>query len=189
MSLPRLMAIVDADAARGAGWPMIDLASAFLRGGATLLQLRAKAAPGRWLFDAASAIVALAHEANAHVIVNDRADIATIERCGRRARRTGRPRARPGSSRRERAGRWSVSRPIHRNRWMPRSAQPGELHRDRAGVRHADEAIRRQSDRSRRRAGSCQSHACGRPAARGDWRHRAARAHRMSSAPAQTASP
>ena len=78
MKLPPLMVIVDADAARGAGWTVADLASAFLSGGATLLQLRAKAAPGGWLFATASAIVALAHEANARVILNDRADIARL---------------------------------------------------------------------------------------------------------------
>ena len=72
------MAIVDADAARGAGWPILDLTSAFLSGGATLMQLRAKGAPGGWLFDTASAIVALAHQANARVIINDRADIARL---------------------------------------------------------------------------------------------------------------
>ena len=78
MKLPPLMAIVDADAAHGAGLPVVDVASAFLRGGATFLQFRAKAAPGKWLFDTASAIVALAHGAHAHVIVNDRADIARL---------------------------------------------------------------------------------------------------------------
>ena len=78
MNLPRLVAILDADAARGAGLPVVDVASAFLRGGATFLQFRAKAAPGKWLLDTASAIVALAHRAHAHVIVNDRADIARL---------------------------------------------------------------------------------------------------------------
>jgi thiamine-phosphate pyrophosphorylase len=72
------MAIADADAARGAGLPIVDLASAFLAGGATLLQVRAKAASGRWLLDTASAVAALAHEANARVIINDRADIARL---------------------------------------------------------------------------------------------------------------
>jgi thiamine-phosphate pyrophosphorylase len=72
------MAIVDADLAREAGWQTSALASAFLSGGATLLQLRAKRAPGGWLFDTASDIVALAHGAAARVIVNDRADIARL---------------------------------------------------------------------------------------------------------------
>ena len=72
------MAVVDAGVASGAGWTAADLASAFLAGGATLLQVRAKAASGRWLFDTASAVVALAHEASARVIINDRADIARL---------------------------------------------------------------------------------------------------------------
>jgi thiamine-phosphate pyrophosphorylase len=72
------MAIVDADVAQRAGWTMIDLAAACLSGGATLLQLRAKQAASGWLLDIAAAIVALAHRANAMVIVNDRADIARL---------------------------------------------------------------------------------------------------------------
>jgi thiamine-phosphate pyrophosphorylase len=75
---PPLMAIVDAAIARGAGWPIIDLTSAFLSGGARLIQLRAKEAPGGWLLETASAIVTLAHQANARVIINDRADIAKL---------------------------------------------------------------------------------------------------------------
>jgi thiamine-phosphate pyrophosphorylase len=78
VSLPPLMAIVDADVAARIGWTMTDLAAAFLSGGATLLQLRAKKAPSGWLLDAASTIVALAHQANARVIINDRSDIARL---------------------------------------------------------------------------------------------------------------
>ena len=72
------MAIIDAHVAARAGWTMTDLASAYLSGGATLLQVRAKKAPSGWLLDIASAIVTLAHRANAIVIVNDRADIARL---------------------------------------------------------------------------------------------------------------
>ena len=72
------MAIVDAEAAARAGWTVTDLAAAYLSGGATLLQLRAKAASSAWLLDAATAIVTQAHQANAIVIVNDRADIARL---------------------------------------------------------------------------------------------------------------
>jgi thiamine-phosphate pyrophosphorylase len=72
------MAIVDADVAARAGWTMTHLAAAYLNGGATLLQLRAKQASSGWLVDIATAIVALAHQANAIVIVNDRADIARL---------------------------------------------------------------------------------------------------------------
>ena len=72
------MAIIDADVAARAGWTITDLATAYLSGGATLLQLRAKTASSAWLLDIATAIVALAHQANAIVIVNDRADIARL---------------------------------------------------------------------------------------------------------------
>src|SRR2546427_10844844 len=78
MQLPPLMAIVDADAAARHGWTMIDLASAYLSGGATLLQVRAKNAASGWLLDVASTIVTLAHRANARVIINDRGDIARL---------------------------------------------------------------------------------------------------------------
>jgi thiamine-phosphate pyrophosphorylase len=72
------MAIVDADVAARFGWTMADLAAAYLDGGATLLQLRVKTAPSGWLLDTASAIVTLTHQANALLIVNDRADIARL---------------------------------------------------------------------------------------------------------------
>ena len=72
------MAIVDADVAARAGWTFTNLAAAYLSGGATLLQLRAKTASSAWLLDTATAIVTLAHQANAIVIVNDRADIARL---------------------------------------------------------------------------------------------------------------
>ncbi|HVH25385.1 MAG TPA: thiamine phosphate synthase [Vicinamibacterales bacterium] len=72
------MTIVDADVARRFGWTMVDLASAFLEGGASLLQLRAKEAPSGWMLETASAIVERSHQAKALVIVNDRADIARL---------------------------------------------------------------------------------------------------------------
>jgi thiamine-phosphate pyrophosphorylase len=73
-----LMAIVDAGVARRFGWTMVDLASAFLQGGASLLQLRAKEVSSGWMLETASAIVERAHQAEALVIVNDRADIARL---------------------------------------------------------------------------------------------------------------
>ena len=72
------MAIVDGDAAARHGWTMIDLASAYLSGGVTLLQVRAKNAASGWLLDVASAIVTLAHQAGARVIINDRGDITRL---------------------------------------------------------------------------------------------------------------
>ena len=76
--LPRLYPIVDVEVAERAGWAPLDLARAFLSGGATLLQLRAKALGGGAFADLAHAIVDIAHTANARVIINDRADIAVI---------------------------------------------------------------------------------------------------------------
>jgi thiamine-phosphate pyrophosphorylase len=72
------MAVVDADVALRAGSTVTDLADAYLQGGATLLQLRAKSAPSGWLLEVASEIVTHAHSAGARVIVNDRADIARL---------------------------------------------------------------------------------------------------------------
>jgi thiamine-phosphate pyrophosphorylase len=78
VNVPRLVAICDADASARAGWALIDVARAFLDGGARLLQVRAKSASSGWLLDASLAIVALAREAGASVIVNDRADVARL---------------------------------------------------------------------------------------------------------------
>jgi thiamine-phosphate pyrophosphorylase len=76
--LTPLMAIVDADVAARAGWPILDLAAAYLRGGVRLLQLRAKAMPGDAFLATASALVQLARRHQARVIINDRADIARL---------------------------------------------------------------------------------------------------------------
>jgi len=76
--IPVLYAILDADAAARAGWTLLDLASAYLAGGARFLQVRAKAPPGNKLLDLASAIVERARPADAVVIVNDRPDIARL---------------------------------------------------------------------------------------------------------------
>ena len=69
---------MDVAAAARAGWTPIDLARAFLNGGARFLQLRAKSITGAQLLDTASAMVELAHGHDAIVIVNDRADIARL---------------------------------------------------------------------------------------------------------------
>jgi thiamine-phosphate pyrophosphorylase len=78
MNLPRIYAIVDADASTRAGWTPIDLTRACLDGGARLLQLRAKSWSSARFLDEAAAIVALARSGGATVIVNDRADIARL---------------------------------------------------------------------------------------------------------------
>lgn len=73
-----MYAILDEDVSRQAGWTLVDLATACLDGGARLLQVRAKAAPGGWLLETAAAITERAHAAGAVVVVNDRADIARL---------------------------------------------------------------------------------------------------------------
>ena len=70
--------IVDAECAAEAGWTPVDLADAYLRGGARFLQLRAKTMSTAAMLDAASAIVSRAHRAGAILIVNDRADVAHL---------------------------------------------------------------------------------------------------------------
>ena len=69
---------MDVDLAARAGWTPIDLARAYLDGGATLIQLRAKQLGSAALLDLADAAVRFAHPYHANVIVNDRADIALI---------------------------------------------------------------------------------------------------------------
>lgn len=73
-----LNAIVDVDASGRAGWAPLDVAKAFLAGGATFLQVRAKAMAGAQFLDLAAAIVEAATPAGATVVVNDRADIARL---------------------------------------------------------------------------------------------------------------
>jgi thiamine-phosphate pyrophosphorylase len=76
--LPPLYAIVDAGAAGRAGWPLVDLAAAYLNGGATFLQLRAKPLGSGQYLEVSAAIAELAHRAGGMVIVNDRADVARL---------------------------------------------------------------------------------------------------------------
>ncbi len=57
---------------------MVDLATAFLNGGARVLQVRAKEMPAGQLLDTTIAIVERARKAGAMVIVNDRADVARL---------------------------------------------------------------------------------------------------------------
>ena len=73
-----LHAIVDVDVAASAGWKPIELARAFLDGGARILQIRAKDLPSGALLDLSDALVALADEYEARIIVNDRVDVARL---------------------------------------------------------------------------------------------------------------
>lgn len=76
--IPRLNAIVDVEASERAGWRPLDVARAFVAGGATFLQLRAKSMASGALLDLAGEIAELADRAGAKLIVNDRADIARL---------------------------------------------------------------------------------------------------------------
>jgi len=77
-SIPRLYAIVDADACASVGRAPIDVARAFLGAGARLLQLRFKAMASGPFLELARTILADANAAGATVIVNDRADITAL---------------------------------------------------------------------------------------------------------------
>jgi thiamine-phosphate pyrophosphorylase len=76
--LPRLQAIVDADASAHAGWSAADVARAFLDGGARFLQIRAKHLPSGSFLDLCDAVVEIAARYDAIAIVNDRVDLAKM---------------------------------------------------------------------------------------------------------------
>jgi thiamine-phosphate pyrophosphorylase len=76
LTLPRLYAIVDEEAATLAGHTAAALGRALIEGGARLVQVRAKLAPSaRFLADCLS-IRDAAHAHGALVVVNDRFDVA-----------------------------------------------------------------------------------------------------------------
>jgi thiamine-phosphate pyrophosphorylase len=73
-----LHAIVDVDVAAHAGWAPLDLACAYLDGGARLLQLRAKQLASGPLLNLCDGLVQAAARYEASIIVNDRADLAVL---------------------------------------------------------------------------------------------------------------
>jgi thiamine-phosphate pyrophosphorylase len=73
-----LHAIVDVDVATRAGWAPLDLARAYLAGGARLLQIRAKQLPSGPFLDLCDGLVRMAAPYRASIIVNDRADLAVM---------------------------------------------------------------------------------------------------------------
>jgi thiamine-phosphate pyrophosphorylase len=75
---PALHAILDVDTAERAGWAPADLARAFLGGGATWIQIRAKQLPSRDFLELCDSVVRSAEAHRAIVIVNDRADLALL---------------------------------------------------------------------------------------------------------------
>jgi thiamine-phosphate pyrophosphorylase len=74
----RLHAIVDVDASTRAGLIPLEVARAFLAGGARLLQVRAKTLGSRAFVELADACVSAARPCNASIIINDRVDIARL---------------------------------------------------------------------------------------------------------------
>jgi thiamine-phosphate pyrophosphorylase len=76
--LPRLYAVLDAGRAAGQHRDVVELGRAFIDGGARLIQLRAKDAPGGWLLAVADALVAAAAPSGTRIVINDRADIALL---------------------------------------------------------------------------------------------------------------
>ena len=82
MKLARLQAIVDIDVAERAGWAPLDLARAFLDGGALFLQVRAKQLPSGQFLSLCDGVVAAARAYDAIVIVNDRIDLARLSGAG-----------------------------------------------------------------------------------------------------------
>lgn len=76
--LPTLTAIVDVDVAERAGWTPLDLARAFLDGGARLIQLRAKRLPSGPFLRLADDIVRLGRDYEARIVINDRVDLARL---------------------------------------------------------------------------------------------------------------
>jgi thiamine-phosphate pyrophosphorylase len=73
-----LHAIVDVEVTARAGWAPIDLARAYLDGGAQLIQLRAKPLASGPLLDLCDALVRAAVPFKGEIIVNDRADLAVL---------------------------------------------------------------------------------------------------------------
>jgi thiamine-phosphate pyrophosphorylase len=73
-----LHAIVDVGVSASEGWKPIELARAFLDGGARILQLRAKGRPSGAFLDLSDALVVLAKEYEAAIIINDRVDVARL---------------------------------------------------------------------------------------------------------------
>lgn len=78
LNLPRLYAIVDAEACARASLAPLDVARAFLAAGVTCLQLRLKGWDSGPFLDLARVVVDEARQAGSTVIINDRADIAAL---------------------------------------------------------------------------------------------------------------
>lgn len=79
MKFPALYPVVDAEVCAATGNEPLVLAEAFLAGGATLIQWRAKHLPAGPCLATAERLVDLAGP-SARIVVNDRADVAVLSR-------------------------------------------------------------------------------------------------------------
>jgi len=80
--LPRLYAVVDTATLDACGMNPVEFAAALLEGGARLLQFRHKGVYSDERFQQLHSVAALCRDAGAQLIVNDRADLATIVDAG-----------------------------------------------------------------------------------------------------------
>ena len=78
MRLPRVYPILDTESLSARGISLETAAAAFLEGGAGILQIRQKDHWSRDFFETARRIARLCRENGADLIVNDRADFATL---------------------------------------------------------------------------------------------------------------
>jgi acetyl-CoA carboxylase biotin carboxylase subunit len=173
LRLPRLNAIVDVEAAERAGWTPIDLTHAFLAGGARFLQLRAKHLTGRRfsrdqlkrLWSSRGRSAPRSSSTTAPISRGFPAPTAciSVRRICRRWRFDSSSARVPSSAshahgRAARAG----------------ARRTGQLHRDRTGVWHGDEAHGLRCDRTGARGRRRPAHDGAQSAARRDRRDYAA---------------
>jgi len=82
VTLPRIYPILDTETLANCGIGVELAAAAFLEGGAGILQFRHKAHWSREIFAVAQAVARLCREASARLVVNDRADFASLLQAG-----------------------------------------------------------------------------------------------------------
>lgn len=78
LNLPELYAILDVNTAIKHHWKPLELARAYLAGGAKLLQVRSERVGSAGFLDLCDAMVEEGHRSEAMVIANDRVDVAVL---------------------------------------------------------------------------------------------------------------
>ena len=123
LSLPRLYAIVDAEACARAGLAPLDVARAFLSAGVRCIQLRLKTWDSGPFLDLARTVVDDANRAGCTVIVNDRADLAVL--CGAHGLHVGQDDLSPVQARRILGAAPAIGLSTHtRAQWEAAASQP-----------------------------------------------------------------